>query len=53
MFKLDDKRDYEIMSLSSRLEQELSSQKALSLLDLLKNEISGLIQEKTKLVIQN
>ncbi len=53
VFKIDDKRDYEIMSLSSRLEQELSSHKALNILDLLKNEISSLIQEKTKLNIKN
>ena len=40
------------MSLSARLEQELNSNKAVTLLDKLKNEISQVMLENSKLAIQ-
>jgi hypothetical protein len=40
------------LSLSARLEQELNSNKAVTLLDKLKNEISQVMLENSKLAIQ-
>ena len=47
----DEQRDQDIMSISARLEQELSSNKAVSLLDRLKDEISSLQQEYQRMRI--